>query len=151
FLTPDGKFPQHLYFAVKKHPAKETSATENFDLLFLIKQSAKADFTTATPVQAVCTEADERHPWLTADGRHLYFSRRQKEGSQVFVSSRPAGGGAWGEPKRVELPLDFHHATLTPDGKTMYLQGPLGEGRWGLFRATLKSLTTCSEPQPLSE
>jgi len=30
----------------------------------------------------------------------------------------------------------LHHATLSQDGKTMYLQGPVGSGRWGLFHST---------------
>lgn len=149
FLTTDRTYPQYLYYTVNKNPEKAAKRGGNFDVFFLIKQSAKADFTSPTPAQAVCTEADERHPWLTANGQHLYFSRRAKEGWQVFVSSRPAGGGNWGEPRRVELPIDFHHATLAPNGKTMYLQGPIGAGRWGLFRAEVKSLTTCGEPQPL--
>ncbi len=47
-----------------------------------------------------------------------------------------------------ELPADFHHATLTPDGKTLYLQGPLGKGRWGLFVST-KSGKTWGKPEAL--
>jgi hypothetical protein len=151
FLTPDGKYPQYLYFATNLDPTKEAGKGANFDLYFLIKQSARADFTTRTPVQLVCTEEDELHPWLTANGQHLYFSRKSKAGWRVFVSGKPPGGGPWGEPKPVGLPEGFHHPTLTPDGKTMYLQGPLEGGRWGLFRTTLRSATECGKPEPLEE
>jgi len=48
-----------------------------------------------------------------------------------------------------ELPANFHHATLMPDGKTMYLQGPLEKDRWGLFVST-KSNTGWSKPEPLT-
>jgi hypothetical protein len=151
FLTQDGKYPQYLYFATNLDPTKESGKGTNFDIYFLIKQSARADFTTRTPVQAVCTEEDEMHPWLTADGQHLYFSRKAKAGWRVFVSSKAPGGGPWGEPKPVELPEGFHHPTVTPDGKTMYLQGPLEGDRWGLFRTTLRSATDCARPEPLEE
>ena len=58
---------------------------------------------------------------------------------RVFVASRKdvTGGAGFEDPVLIkELPADFHHATLTPDGKVMYLQGPLDKGRWGLFRST---------------
>ncbi len=99
----------------------------------------------------VNTEADELHPWLTADGKSLYFSRRNPEGWRVFVSKRTSttGPGGWEEPEQVDLPVDFHHATLTPDGKTMYLQGPLEKGRWGLFGST-KTGKGWSKPEELA-
>jgi hypothetical protein len=76
---------------------------------------------------------------VTADGLQLCFSRKTKDGWRVFVArrARATGPGGWGEPAALkELPVDFHHATLTRDGKRMYLQGPLGKGRWGLFVST---------------
>src|SRR5439155_6083091 len=86
----------------------------------------------------VNTAQDEAYPWITGDGKALYFSRKTKEGWKVFVTRRANATGpqGWGEAKDVGLPADHHHATLTPDGKTMYLQGPLGKGRWGLFVST---------------
>jgi len=71
----------------------------------------------------------------------------------VFVTRRPGAAGpqGWGPPTMVkELPVDFHHATLTPDGKTMYLQGPLEKGRWGLFTTT-RSADGWGKPVPLAE
>src|SRR5262249_20196578 len=100
-----------------------------------VRHDAGKAWSAPTPVMNVNTEADELHPWVTGDGKSLYFSRRTKEGWRVFVTTRDGtmGPGGWGEPAAVELPVNFHHATLTPDGKTMYLQGPLEKGRWGLF------------------
>src|SRR5262249_48271221 len=43
------------------------------------------------------------------------------------------GPQGWKEAEEVGVPVGYHHATLTPDCKTMYLQGPLEKGRWGLF------------------
>ena len=54
-----------------------------------VKQGPRADFTSPTPINSVDTEADEMHPWITATGRELYFSRKTKEGWRVYVASRP--------------------------------------------------------------
>jgi hypothetical protein len=132
FLTRDGKF----YFAsnaVPKDP--EEKPVKNFDLFFSRRISSRGAFTMPTAVLAVCSEADELHPWVTADGKEFYFSRKTKEGWRVFVAKGPASG-AIADPRSVDLPAGFHHATLSPNGLTMYLQGPLDKGRWGLFRTT---------------
>ncbi|MGE3808724.1 MAG: TolB family protein [Gemmataceae bacterium] len=148
-LTQDGKFPQHLFFATNMDP-ETLNKGDNYDIYFYIKQFPDADFTTMTALR-ICTAADEMHPWVTADGRHVFFSRKTKDGWKVFVTSKPPAGGQFGPEKEVELPVNFHHATLSPDGKTMYLQGPVGtedKERWGLFRskATEKGW---SKPEPL--
>jgi gluconolactonase len=149
FLTPDGVYPQYLFFATNKDPEKKDGRGDNLDLYFLIKQRAKADFTTPTPLHTICSPADELHPWLTPDGRKLYFSRKDPDGWHVYVASRPATKGPFGKPTLIDLPAGYHHATLTPDGKTMYLQGRLENDRWGLFRSTWAD-TKWSEPEALS-
>ncbi len=148
FVTRENVYPQFLYYATRKD-----KNTKNFDLYVAVKNNPGADkvFAEPTPVQAVCTEADEMHPWLSADGKELYFSRKTKEGWRVFVTKRSSTTGpqGFGDPVMLEaLPPDFHHATLMPDGKTMYLQGPLGRGRWGLFVAT-RIANGWGKPEPL--
>lgn len=148
-LTRDGVYPQYLFFATMKD--KET---KNFDIYVAVKQGAGRDrvFTAPTPVQAVDSEADEMNPCLAVGGKHLYFSRKTADGWRVFLSKRTQTTGAAGftDPKMVEeLAPDFHHVTLTPDGKTMYLQGPLDEKRTGLFVATLGA-KGWSKPEPLT-
>lgn len=146
FLTADGRFPQYLYFATKKD-----KASENFDIYAAQRIGADKEFSAPTPLNTVASEADELHPWLSDGGRSLYFSRKTKDGWRVFLATRKetTGAAGFGEPTLVkELPPDFHHATLTPDGKTMYLQGPIGDGRWGLFRSA-RAGATWSKPQPL--
>jgi hypothetical protein len=49
-----------------------------------------------------------------------------------------------------ELPPDFHHATLTADTKTMYLQGPLEKDRVGLFRSNFDG-KAWGKPEELTE
>jgi hypothetical protein len=142
FLTMDN---HDLYYAEKtvvKTPAGEEQPKPNYEIVHSIRSDARnpRQFTGPTFVQSVCTEADELHPWLTEDGLELYFSRKTKDGWRVYLARRPAAAqgqpkGAFGEPKLVEeLPAGFHHATLSRDGRTMVLQGPLENNRWGLFR-----------------
>jgi WD40 repeat protein len=147
FATPEGRFPQYLYFATKKDLLPEA----NFDIYVAVRQNRRADFTSPTPLNSVCTAEDELHPWLTVDGRQLYFSRKTRDGWRVFVASRPKGGLAagFGAPRAVDLPAGFHHATLTADGRTMYLQGPLDKDRWGLFR-TVWTGSRWAGPEPLT-
>jgi hypothetical protein len=96
----------------------------------------------------VNTRADEMHPWLADNGLALYFSRKTREGWRVFRAGRAAATGpdGFGAPRRVELPPDFHHASIA--GEVMYLQGPVGKGRWGLFRSR-RTGTGWSRPESL--
>jgi Tol biopolymer transport system component len=145
YVTTPLRFPQLLYFASKDKGAS------NFDLFVAAKQGKDKAFAEVRAVAAVDTEEDEMHPWLAARGRELYFSRKTKDGWRVCVSRRreTTGPAGWGPPDVVEeLPPDFHHATLTPDGTTMYLQGPLPGDRWGLFVSTLSG-KTWGTPRPL--
>jgi hypothetical protein len=147
YLTRDGVYPQYIFFATLKD--KET---KNFDIYVAVKQDRGKVFTAPTPVQAVDTEADERNPYLAAGGKHLYFSRKTKDGWRVYLSKRPqaTGAGGFADPELVaDLPPNFHHVTLTPDGKTMYLQGPLEKERTGLFVAE-KTSKGWSKPEPLA-
>jgi hypothetical protein len=142
----EGRFPRYLYFATKKD--KES---KNFDIYVAVKQRARASWSAPTPINPISTADDELHPWITADGKQLYFSRKTRDGWRVYVSRRPRAGIAqgWKEPKLLkELPAGYHHATLTPDGKTMYLQGPLKKDRWGLFVST-RGAKGWSKPEAL--
>ena len=145
FVTAESRFPQYFYFATQKD--KET---KNFDIYVAVRQDRNAVFTSPTPLNTISSADDELHPWLSANGRELYFSRKTKDGWRVLVASRKetTGAAGFGEPKLVDLPVDYHHATLTPDGRTMYLQGPLEKSRWGLFRST-RTAKGWSEPEPL--
>lgn len=151
---------QYLFFATQRD--KES---KNFDIYVVQRNDSKKAWSALTPVNTIATDDDEMHPWLTEDRKHMYFSRKVKAAGKdrwrVFVATRPTGLGPQfpGEVKDVvreikELPDDFHHATLTPDGQTMFLQGPLGKERWGLFRSDKvdgkwdepKNLTMLNDP-----
>jgi len=154
FLTADH---HDLYYATRfvvKNPNKDTKEfPDNFDLVHSINVGKGANFTAGVPVQSMCTPDDELHPWVTADGRELYFSRKTKDGWRVFVARRPGKTGAFADSKLVEgLPPGYHHAALSRDSRTVYLQGPLEGGRWGLFRATRAAASAPWEkPEPLED
>jgi hypothetical protein len=142
FVTPEGRFPQFVFFS--------TFNGKNYVLYGAIRPFAGKAFSTPTPIGLEETKSDELHPWLTPDGKQLYFSRKTEEGWRVFVASRADNSGVrgFGKPEPIDLPPNFHHATLTPDGRTMFLQGPLENGRWGLFRST-RTGKDWSKPEPL--
>lgn len=143
--TTNGRYPYFLYFATKKD-----ERINNYDIYMSVKQGPRADFTSPTPVNPVCTEADELFPWVTADGREMYFSRKEKEGWRLYVATRPGGSGAFLNPQPVEFPIDFHHATVSASGRTMILEGPLEKKRWGLFRSNRTSpREPWSKPEPI--
>jgi hypothetical protein len=147
FLVSQRDGFQYLFFATLRD-----KDTKNFDIYVAQRTDLKSAFSATAPVNAVDTEADEQHPWLTPDGKQMYFSRKVGQHWRVFVASRPTGLGPQftGEPAEIkELPDDFHHATVSSDGRTMYLQGPVGGGRWGLFRST-KAGGKWGQPEALS-
>jgi hypothetical protein len=148
FLTNDKRYPQYLYYATNVDVMNEGAQGSNFDIYFLIKQGRRADWTTPTPIHSVDTAADEMDPWLSADFRQLYFSRKDKDGWHIYVAARETAHANFDEPTRLDFPAGFRHATLTPDGRVMYLQGPLPKGRSGLFRSQ-KIQGKWSKPKPL--
>ncbi|MFO0876617.1 MAG: hypothetical protein U0840_04520 [Gemmataceae bacterium] len=125
-----GRYPHFLYFATKKD-----KKSKNYDLFVAVRHDDGKAWAAPTPVANVNTPEDELYPWISGDGKALYFSRKTKEGWRQFVTKRANSMGpqGWDEPEALDLPVNFHHACLTPDGKTMFLQGPLEDGRTGLF------------------
>jgi WD40-like Beta Propeller Repeat len=150
FAKPGVSYPQTIFYATNSDVDQKSGRGNNFDMYMLTRQAAGgADFNVPVPINTVCTPADELHPWATSDGK-LYFSRKTKDGWRVFVASRPKADRQFEKPVVLDLPAGFHHSTLTPDGKTMYLQGPLEKDRWGLFRSTFTD-GKWSEPEELKE
>ena len=138
-------YPQFLFFAAKDDEGK------NFDLFVAIKQGAGKVWSAPTPVSNVNTAEDECFPWIADGGKSLYFSRKTKSGWKLMLSTRTNSTGpqGWQKPEEVDLPVGFHHATLTSDGKTMIVQGPLEKDRWGLFLST-KTGKEWSKPEAIA-
>ncbi len=144
-FATQGSYPQFLFFSARDEKGK------NYDLFVAVKQGKDKVWSAPTPVMKVNTDVDECFPWITADGKSLFFSRKTKDGWKLMVSQRTNASGpqGWRDPEEVTLPVGYHHATFTPDGKTMIVQGPLEKGRWGLFLST-KSGKEWSEPEPIT-
>lgn len=140
-LSADRKW---LYFATNRMaPDLNDQKTKgNFDIYAAVKNipGPQSAYSSPTPVHKACTEEDELHPWLTAGGDELFFSRKTKDGWRIGVVTRPNGRGAWSDATLLDLPVGFHHPTVTRRGLRMYLQGPLEKGRWGIFRSDRTSL-----------
>jgi hypothetical protein len=146
FVMPEGRSREYLFVAARDPKAK------NYDIFGLTREERDQAFAARRGINPLGTPDDELHPWLTADGKQLYFSRKTKDGWRVYVATRKSAAGVqgWDDPVPVDLPVGFHHATLDRTGMAMYLQGPLDKDRWGLFRAT-RTEKGWSKPEPLDE
>ena len=138
FLSEVKNKSHYLYYACKNPKAKKP----NYDIFVAVNPLPGPGkvFGSSQALTTVDTDADEMHPWLTTDGKTLYFSRKTDAGWCQFVTRRDDATGALGfkDPEQVNLPPGFHHATLTKDGKTMVLQGPLPQGSLGAFQVDLQ-------------
>jgi hypothetical protein len=150
-LTPERRYPQYLYFGTRKDREQD-----NFDIYVAANQGLVRDsaFGSPTSVDEVNTKADECNPWLTGNGRYLFFDRKTREGWRTFLVSRPKNAvrtaRGFGEARPFKaLPVGYHHVTLSPDLRTIFCQGPLAKGRTGLFRCVRKG-KGWTKPEPLA-
>lgn len=140
YMTRDKRF----YFATNEVPDKKFKDLKNYDIKVRIGELAPLI------MPGISEAEDELFPWVAAGGKEFYFSRKTKEGWKLFVARGPKPGPI-GDAKEVGFSAGFHHATLTTNGLTIYLQGPLEKDRWGLFRSTRKTLkSSWSKPEPLT-
>jgi hypothetical protein len=141
---------EFLYFATQYHTGK----SPEYNLYRVGRFSSSRPFqgfNAASPVQATASNADEIAPWVSADAKQLYFSRKTTEG-WLLMKCDAREPHAFGKPEPAGLPTGYHRAVLSRSGLTMIVQGPhkAGESRQGLFvckRAKLEE--AWSEPKPL--
>ncbi len=99
---------------------------------------------------AINEKTDETHPWITPAGKEFYFSRKTEDGWKLFIANGPMPGPI-GKERPVGFPAGFHNATLSKNALTMYLQGPVENDRWGLFRSRRAKVgAEWSKPEPLT-
>lgn len=148
FLDQEKKEPFYVYYAARDSRAKKP----NFDIFVAIKTLPGADkvYTEPRALISIDTLDDEAHPWLSLNGKTLFFSRKTRDGWHQFMAQRKDSRGTLGFDSIQDLgfPAGFHHATVMPSGKAMVLQGPLSGDRWGLFVSYRKD-TDWSDPEPL--
>lgn len=132
----------HVYFATNRVPDEKLKDLKNFDI---VRKTAER---TPLPLLGISEKEDEMHPWLTAGGKEFYFSRKLKEGWTLFVTKGDVPGP--GLAKEVGFPAGYCRATLNGAGLVMYLQGPLDDGRTGIFRAKRTKVGAAwSKPEPV--
>lgn len=134
-----------LFFAQNKVPDKKFEDLRNFDLYQATGERAPL------PLLGVSEREDEMFPWITPSGKEFYFSRKTKEGWKQFVANGPGAGpslGPIGGAREAGFKDGFHHATLTPSGLVMFLEGPVEGDKIGIYRSKRASLTAkWSEPE----
>lgn len=141
FLSKDGVF----YYATNVVPDPKFKDVKNFDLR--MKEGTRASL----PLLGISTKEDELFPWITANGKEFYFSRKTKEGWKQFVAQGPNPGPIKDDEPAEGIPVGFHHATLSKDGLVTYLQGPLENDRWGLYRSQRAKVGAAwAKPEPLT-
>ncbi|MDW8418213.1 MAG: OmpA family protein [Chitinophagales bacterium] len=100
------------------------------------------------------TPGYETQPYITADGKALYFAANRSEGeggTDIYVSYLNADG-TWNKPqnlgKNINTPFDEMRPFLHPDGKTLYFssRGHAGMGNFDLFVSRLQPDGTWSKP-----
>ncbi len=133
-----------LYFAMNKLPDGTAEEDKNFDLVRKIGETAPI------PLQVISTPQHELGPWITPAGKEFYFSRETDKGWVLYVADGPKPGPI-GNAKPVGFPPDFHRATISESGKLMYLQGPIAEGKSGIFRSRRAKVGEAwSKPEPVA-
>ena len=132
------------YFVTNEVPDKKFEKLKNFDVMMQI------GFQRPTALLGeINTPADEMYPWVTPGGKELYFSRKTDDGWKLFVANGPVPGPI-GNAKPVGFDAGFHRATIGGSGLIMYLQGPLENGKVGIFRAKrAKASEPWGKPEPV--
>jgi WD40-like Beta Propeller Repeat len=134
------------YFVTNEVPDEKFAKLKNFDIMVQIGTQRPERIIS----QEINTKADEMYPWVTPGGKEFYFSRKTADGWKLFVANGPTPGPI-SKAKAVGFPADFHRATVAGKGLVMYLQGPLENGKIGIFRSKRDKVgETWSKPEPVS-
>ena len=120
YITPNGKT---LYFSTGKYSEDGT-----LDLYYSTR-GADGDWGPAKSLGgAINTKYDDDSPYVSKDGKTLYFSSRGHNtmgGYDVFKSAYDSIGHKWGAPENMGYPIntpdDDSYYRLSPDGSYAYL------------------------------
>ncbi|WP_245318652.1 OmpA family protein [Hymenobacter elongatus] len=120
YITPDGLT---IYFSTSKF-----SELNTLDIYYATRQ-AGGDWGTPKSLGGVVNTAfDDDSPYLSKDGKTLYFSSRGHNtmgGYDIFKSEYDSVGRTWGRPENMGYPIntpdDDTYYRLSPDGSYAYL------------------------------
>jgi outer membrane protein OmpA-like peptidoglycan-associated protein len=121
YITPDGLT---IYFSTGKYSEDGT-----LDLYMSTRASTGADWGPAKSLGAnINTKYDDDSPYLSKDGKTLYFSSRGHNtmgGYDIFKSEYDEAGRKWGPAINMGYPVntpdDDSYYRLSPDGSYAYL------------------------------
>ncbi|GGG43188.1 OmpA family protein [Hymenobacter glacieicola] len=120
FITPDGLT---IYFSTSKFSEEGT-----LDIYYATRQPGGDWGPAKTLGNAVNTVYDDDSPYLSKDGKTLYFSSRGHNtmgGYDIFKSDWDSVGNKWGRPENMGYPVntpdDDTYYRLSPDGSYAYL------------------------------
>ncbi|MCS7167481.1 MAG: hypothetical protein RMI91_04430 [Gemmatales bacterium] len=137
---------QYLFFASKRGGG-------SLDIYFTRRLRLTESFMRAAiaPLPPnIDTEADEADPWITPSQLEMYFSRREKtKGWSIWRATATKPRDFSRVQELAGLNGGFAHPTVTPDGRLMFLQGKLDDGRWGLFYSRRTTAGQWSAPAPI--
>ncbi|SNC64375.1 WD40-like Beta Propeller Repeat [Hymenobacter gelipurpurascens] len=120
FITPDGKT---IYFSTGKYSEDGT-----LDIYYATRQPG-GDWGPAKSIgSAINTLYDDDSPFLSRDGKSLYFASRGHNtmgGYDIFKSDWDSVGNKWGRAENMGYPVntpdDDTYYRLSPDGSYAYL------------------------------
>ncbi|MBR7951886.1 PD40 domain-containing protein [Microvirga sp. STR05] len=120
YITPDGRT---IYFSTGKYSEDGT-----LDIYYATRQQG-GDWGEAKSVgNAINTKYDDDSPFLSKDGKTLYFASRGHNtmgGYDIFKSEFDSIGNKWGRPENMGYPVntpdDDTYYRLSPDGSYAYL------------------------------
>ncbi|MBB4602244.1 outer membrane protein OmpA-like peptidoglycan-associated protein [Hymenobacter luteus] len=120
YITPDGLT---IYFSTAKYSEEGT-----LDIYYSTRQPG-GDWGPAKSIgNAINTVYDDDSPYLSKDGKTLYFSSRGHNtmgGYDIFKSEWDSVGNKWGRPENMGYPVntpdDDSYYRLSPDGSYAYL------------------------------
>jgi outer membrane protein OmpA-like peptidoglycan-associated protein/Tol biopolymer transport system component len=129
---------QHFESFIKKNPAVASIAEERIAECLVADSLTQYELNVVIEsIGAVNSRQNEYAPIISADGNMLIFTSNRGEGikgqphaEDIYVSYKK--GGAWGEPKMLGPTINSDQndaaASLSPDGKTMFLYSEEGAG-----------------------
>ncbi|WP_100335782.1 OmpA family protein [Hymenobacter chitinivorans] len=120
YITPDGLT---IYFSTSKYSDQNT-----LDIYYATRQPGGDWGTPKSLGNVINTPFDDDSPYLSKDGKTLYFSSRGHNtmgGYDIFKSEYDSVGRTWGRPENMGYPVntpdDDTYYRLSPDGSYAYL------------------------------
>jgi len=120
FITPDGLT---IYFSTSKYSEDNT-----LDIYYATRQPGGDWGEAKTVGNVINTKFDDDSPYLSKDGKTMYFSSRGHNtmgGYDIFKSEYDEIGRKWGTPENMGYPIntpdDDTYYRLSPDGSYAYL------------------------------